>query len=147
MGLFDLFKKKDAAYFQGLSAKEFFTDPVYGGKDTSPYASEEFHALPLDTRREILAGKFGLTWAEYSKIPGYAAVEMVQAAAGNDTYAVAGRVADAAAQDARAAKFSGFLAGIKLNVGLIMILLIAAAGAIMIYRRPLMALVKKVKAA
>ncbi|MBN2162476.1 MAG: hypothetical protein JXR25_16175 [Pontiellaceae bacterium] len=107
--------KYTEAWYRSLSAKEFFTERArtISGSDNylSPWADPELKALGPDVRREIFASKFGLTWADVSKIPSTTINSMILDAQGITASSTAHAVSSAAEKDAMWATVRGFISG------------------------------------
>lgn len=87
---------------RSMTAREFFR---------SYYQTAEFMSLPLETRRDIVAGHHGLKWAEYSKLTGAAQSQLNMSAAGYNYAAGVDEGAAAAQRDGQANAVKSFFAG------------------------------------
>ncbi len=99
--------------------------------------SAEYMRLPLATRREIMAGKYGLTWAQYSAIPAADRLNMNLGQAGHTYTAGVGEGVDAAQADARFASIRGFVSGLKFGSTSLILIALVAAAAVFWFRAPL----------
>lgn len=96
-----------AAYYDGLSADEFFDGyPISG-----PAKEPGFLVLDSETRTQIIAAKFGLSAEDFKALPSVTKSDMILGAAGK-TYA-SGTAAgiDAAEKDGRINTVKAFFAG------------------------------------
>ena len=109
------------------------------------YQSAEYMRLPLATRREIVAGKYGLTWAEYSTIPAADRVNLNLAKSGKTYVAGVGEGVKAARSDARFASFRGFVSGFKFGGTGMILLALATVAAVFWFRAPLLIGFNKLK--
>lgn len=115
---------------RGMSAESFFSSDYQ--------RSEGWRSLPILTRRDITASKFGLTWDEYSNIPATIRVQMQLSGAGNTYTSGAQGVLDAARSDLRFSKLSGFLSGMKFGTLGAGMLAAVGIGAVVYFRKPIL---------
>lgn len=108
-------------------------------------SSAEFVRLPLATRREIVAGKYGLTWDQYAAIPAADRVNLNLAKSGLTYVAGVGEGVAAAQADARLARFRGFVAGLKFGSAGFILIALATVAAIFWFRTPLLTGFNKLK--
>ena len=141
-----LFTKKDADYFRAMDAEEFFTNTSASGikQGASPFTSAEFKALPLETRREIMAGKFNMSWDQFIAIPNDIRIDMMNGAGGWSANETAARVAEAAEKDVRAAKVSGVFTGLRFTSRALV--WFAIGFVLFFFRAPILRTLQKAKA-
>ena len=139
-----LLTKKDADYFRAMDANEFFTNTSKSGikQGASPFTSAEFKALPMVTRREIMAGKFNMSWDQFIAIPSDIRIDMMNGAGGWSANETAARVAEAAEDDVRTATVKSFVkgsaAGVKASVFVVKLLFVF--GLVYFFRAPIIRL-------
>ena len=125
--------EQKARYMDG---KTFFASYQY---------TAEYMRLPLATRRDIRAGKYGLTWDEYIAIPAADRVNLNLSKAGYTHVAGVEQGIKAAQADARFASFRGFVSGLKFGSTGLILFALATVAAIFWFRAPLLLGFNKLK--
>ncbi len=117
---------KTADDYREMKLKEFFSEGVN---------EPDFYALPLDTRREIIARKFNLSYAEYSAIPATIRVHMWMTASGKTYHSGVVEGIDAAEEDARGNSIRAYFKGMAGGSGALLIG--GAVVALLVFQQPI----------